>query len=228
MMQYILQHPHWDFMLGQTKHTYYHDGNWQWRYLGDLPVTLNQSFYLQNIFWTKTHVYGPINLFAFFKPRRNGATAKTIETRYVTTSLPIAHTLRRLGHRRWGIEPMFRDYKSSGWHIDQSALQDPDRRNKLLLLLAINYLWATIYGRWVCKSGLRKQFTAKKTTFQSFSAGSRLVDSSTQFRQIHSATFIFILLTALFLRNRRFYERKALFFLIVVYTGETRNLQPAP
>jgi hypothetical protein len=77
--------------------------------------------------------------------------------------LPIAHTLRRVGRRRWGIECMFRDYKSSGWQIDQSGLQNSDNTETLLVLLAINYLWATILGRWLCKSGRRSDVDTKKS-----------------------------------------------------------------
>lgn len=163
MMQFVTQHPTWDFIFGQTKHTYYQLGDWQWRYVGDLPVSPRQPQYLSNIFWTKSHAYGPLNLFAFYKPRQSGPTNPRYDIRYCLTSLPITHTLRRLGHRRWGIEPMFRDFKSSGWHIDQSLLQHPDSRDNLLLLLCINYLWATSVGRWLCKSGRRREIDSKKS-----------------------------------------------------------------
>lgn len=163
MMQFVCQHPAWDFILGQTKHTYYHLGDWQWRYLGDLHVTRRQPQYLADIFWTKGHIYGPLNLFAFYKPRQNGATGPRYDIRYCTTSLPIAHTLRQVGRRRWGTEPMFRDFKSSGWHIDQCALKQADSRDNLLLVLSINYLWASSTGRWLCKCGRRREIDGKKS-----------------------------------------------------------------
>jgi hypothetical protein len=163
MMQFVLGHPHWDFVFGQSKHTYYHGGDWEWRYLGDLKVTRRHPQFLHHIFWTKEHVYGPLNLFAFYQPRQNNKTGPRYEIRYCTTSLPIAPTLRRVGHRRWGIEPMFRDFKSSGWHLDQSALKQADTHENLLLLLAINYLWATCMGRWLCKSGRRREIDGKKS-----------------------------------------------------------------
>lgn len=163
MMQFSCQHPNWDFIFGQTKHTYYQLGDWQWRYLGDLPVTRRQPHYLADIFWTKGHAYGPINLFAFYKPRQNGPTSPRYDIRYCTTSLPIAHTLRQVGRRRWGTEPMFRDFKSSGLQVDRSALQQADSRDNLLLVLSISYLWATTIGRWLCKSGRRREIDAKKS-----------------------------------------------------------------
>ena len=163
MMQFVCQHPNWDFIFGQTKHTYYHLGDWQWRHLGDLHVAPNKPQFLPNIYWTKRHNYGPVNLFSFYQPRQNGMTSPRYEIRYCTTSLPIAPTLRRVGHRRWGIEPMFRDFKSSGWHMDRSLLQHAENRENLLLVLSINYLWATSIGRWLCKCGRRREIDGKKS-----------------------------------------------------------------
>lgn len=163
MMQFISAHPYWDFILGQSRHTYYQLGDWQWYYLGDLKVTHRQPQFLANIFWTKSHIYGPLNLFAFSQPRQNSKSGPRYEIRYCTTSLPIARTLRRVGRRRWGIEPMFRDFKSSGWQLDQSALTQAETRENLLVVLAINYLWATCLGRWLCKSGRRREIDGKKS-----------------------------------------------------------------
>lgn len=165
VMGFIQQHRCWDFILAQTSHTYFQDPAGQWHYLGDLPVTPRQPLYRSELAWTKEHRYGPVNLFAFYAPHQNGATSPRYERRHCVTSLPITHTIRRLGRRRWGTEPMFRDYKSAGWHIDCSGLQDPDDTETLLVVLSINYLWATVVGRWLCKSGLRAQVDAKKTSF---------------------------------------------------------------
>jgi len=165
VMRFVGQHPYWDFILAQTSHTYFQDLSGEWHYLGDMPIKPRHPIYQAQVNWTKEHRYGPVNLFAFHAPHQNGPTSTRYERRHCVTSLPIAHTLRRLGRRRWGTEPMFKDYKSSGWHIDQSGLQDPDQTENLLVVLSINYLWATCIGRWLCKSGLRGQVDAKKTSF---------------------------------------------------------------
>jgi hypothetical protein len=152
----------WNFIFGQSRHTYYRSATFgQWHYLGDLRVTPRHPVYLSNVLWTKAHQFGPLNLFAFYAPRQHHPISPRRDIRYCVTSLPIAHTLRRVGHRRWGTEGLFRDYKSSGWQLDKSALQDPQRRNCLLLLLSINYLWLTCLGRWLCKVGHRHQIDPK-------------------------------------------------------------------
>jgi len=162
LTRFITRHTNWDFILGQRSRTQFHVGDWQWQAVKDLPVTPSRPYFAANVFWTKTHNFGPLNFFAFHKPYRSGPHEPQKLVRYCTTSLPIAPHLRRLGHRRWGCEPIFRDFKSSGWHIQQSGLQDNDARHALLLVLSINYLWATSLGRWLCKVGRRHEIDNKK------------------------------------------------------------------
>lgn len=170
MMQYVRDRTGWDFIFGQPKNRHYQLGDWLWHSLQNLVVTPNKAQYLTNIFWTKEHMYGPINLFAFHKPRRNSPNSPLINVRYCTTSLPVTPTLRRLGSRRWSIEPSFKDFKSSGWQIVQSDLQHDLRRNNLLLVLCIDYLWATATGRWLCKVGRRHEIDSKKNVTTVYSA----------------------------------------------------------
>ena len=163
VMRYIRTHPSWDFILAQKKKTYFQTSDGAWIYLADLAIKPRQPIYRADLTWTKQHHYKSVNFFAFYAPYRGGSDSPKYQARYCATSLPITHTLRRVGRRRWGIEPMFRDYKSSGWHIDQSSLQHPDQIETLLVLLSINYLWATVLGRWLCKSGRRDEVDTKKS-----------------------------------------------------------------
>lgn len=161
-MQAITKQENWDFILGQGTNNQFQIGNWDWQSLGSVKVTPSQPYYAANIFWTKAHRYGPINLFAFSHPYQSGPREPRKEVRYCTTSLPIERTLRRVGRRRWGCEPMFRDYKSSGWHIDLSGLQHDDRIDAMLVVVAINYLWTSSLGRWLCKVQRRHEIDGKK------------------------------------------------------------------
>lgn len=47
---------------------------------------------------------------------------------------------------RWGIEPMFSDFKSRGFRITQTQLRHADRIERLLLVVAIAYYWAVSTG----------------------------------------------------------------------------------
>jgi hypothetical protein len=152
----------WAFILAQPANTRYRPyRTHSWRLLRDLPVTPRHPVYLTGMEWTELHCYGPLNLFAFYAPHQNSPESPRRELRYCATTLPIAHTLRRVGRRRWGIEPFFKDYKSAGWNIELSAISQFPRRESLLILLSTAYLWATCVGRWLCKTGRRREVDAR-------------------------------------------------------------------
>lgn len=160
LMQHV-QQLGWDFILGQSSKNYYREyphGSWQT--FGSLPVTKTQAVYRERVEVTKQYGYGLLNVFAFYTPRFSKKRRKQ-DIIYCATSLPIAPTLRRIGHRRWGVECQFRDMKSSGWNVQACDLSHPQRREGLLTLLNICYLWATSLGRWLCKTSQRQVVDAK-------------------------------------------------------------------
>jgi hypothetical protein len=54
------------------------------------------------------------------------------------------------------IETVFRDWQSGGFHLDQCGIPDTARLVRLLIVLAIAYLWLVSLGRWVVKRGYRR------------------------------------------------------------------------
>lgn len=49
---------------------------------------------------------------------------------------------------RWGIEPMFSDFKSRGFGLEQSQLRTPDRLARLLLVMSLALYFAVSTGQW--------------------------------------------------------------------------------
>jgi hypothetical protein len=49
---------------------------------------------------------------------------------------------------RWGIEPMFADFKSRGFGLEQSQLRTPDRLARLLLVMSLALYFAVSTGLW--------------------------------------------------------------------------------
>ena len=49
---------------------------------------------------------------------------------------------------RWGIEPMFSDFKSRGFGLEQSQLQTPARLARLLLVMSLALYFAVSTGLW--------------------------------------------------------------------------------
>ncbi|MCF3948973.1 transposase [Acidiphilium iwatense] len=50
--------------------------------------------------------------------------------------------------KRWGIEPMFSDFKSRGFGIEQTQIQYPNRVARLILVMALALHWAVSTGMW--------------------------------------------------------------------------------
>lgn len=49
--------------------------------------------------------------------------------------------------RRWGIEPLFSDFKSRGFNLEATQLRAPDRLDRLLLLMALALHWCVRAGQ---------------------------------------------------------------------------------
>jgi len=49
--------------------------------------------------------------------------------------------------RRWGIEPLFSDFKSRGFDLEATQLRAPDRLDRLLLLMALAMHWCVRAGQ---------------------------------------------------------------------------------
>ena len=160
LMQY-LRRLGWDFIVGQSSKNYYRSyPNGNWETFGSLPVSKTRSVYLANIEVTKEYGYGLVNAFAFYKPRF-GKKRRKQNIIHCVTSLPVAPTLRRVGHQRWGVECQFQDMKSSGWNVQDCDISHPKRREGLVSILNLCYLWTTCLGRWLCKTSRRHFVDAK-------------------------------------------------------------------
>ncbi len=63
---------------------------------------------------------------------------------------------------RWGIEPMFSDFKSRGFGLTQSHIERPERLERLILVMAIAMYWAVSCGaaenRKAAESGEKRGF----------------------------------------------------------------------
>jgi hypothetical protein len=57
--------------------------------------------------------------------------------------------LKTLEYRgRWGIEPMFSDFKSRGFGVEDTHIHHPERLGRLILVMALALYWAVSTGQW--------------------------------------------------------------------------------
>jgi hypothetical protein len=145
----------WDFGLGQSADTRFQGPSGVWQRLGDLQVPQTHPVYLRAIRLTREHAFGPVNLIAYWDRAKR-------EQRYVATSRPATRATFTWGRQRSWIEGTFRDDKSGGFNLEDTHLTETDRLHRLLLVMAIGYLWCFHVGRWLFKTGQRKLMDAAK------------------------------------------------------------------
>jgi Transposase DDE domain len=73
---------------------------------------------------------------------------------YLLTNLTDSDQAVKSYQNRFSIEPLFRDYKSGGYHLE-ACKADPARFTALLVLIAIAYSIATLRGRRIRNKGVQ-------------------------------------------------------------------------
>jgi hypothetical protein len=103
-----------------------------------------QSRFYTQVFCNKEDGIGPLNLAVYWKRRYRGKGPK--EPWYILTDLPQLPLALSLYRARWGIEQMFKDMKTSGYHLENTLVNNR-RFGALLLLVMMAYTVATLFGR---------------------------------------------------------------------------------
>ena len=73
----------------------------------------------------------------------------------LTTNLTDARLARQAYARRMWIEEMFGDWKDHGWDIESTHLRHPDRLSRLVLALALLYIWLLLWAANLIRAGHR-------------------------------------------------------------------------
>jgi len=153
-LQTYCRNQHWQWHVGVKSDTLFHDPDGVWRPLRSIPIQKGAREYLQGITLTQQHAFGPVNLIIDWNPKEN-------QPRYwVLDQVADRHAWRR-GRKRFWIEPTNRDLKSAGFDLEQSALADAARLNRMVLAMAVTLLWLLHIGQWVIASGQRTVLEAR-------------------------------------------------------------------
>jgi Transposase DDE domain len=108
--------------------------------------------YLASVWVGEQDRVGPVSVLAWWERDDDG---KMI-LHAVMTNLPATAATKAYGKRRMWIEMVFRDWQSGGFGLNDCKLPDTSRVVRLMLVLAIAYLWLVSIGRWVVKRGYRR------------------------------------------------------------------------
>jgi hypothetical protein len=84
---------------------------------------------------------------------------------YLLSDQPISLQTLHVYRRRFWTEPMYRDFKSYGWNLEASRIREPKRLERLLLGIALAYVWLMQLASAVIKRGERRLVdrTAQRT-----------------------------------------------------------------
>jgi len=112
---------------------------------GDL--TLSGAHYFQSVALTGKRVSTNIGIIHdaghaepwIVEPRGSPDIAMSAEPSYLST---LEYS------RRWSIEPMFSDFKSRGFGIQDMQIHYPDRLGRLILVMSLALYWAVSTGMW--------------------------------------------------------------------------------
>ncbi len=114
--------------------------------------------------------YGPVHVIVWHEPRYH-------EPVYLVTTLELAEEALHWYRHRFGVETLFSDHKSRGFHLHKSHLSDPERLSRLLLAASLAYLWMVYLGVEALHQGWYKQFhRSDRVDLSLFQLGLRLLD----------------------------------------------------
>lgn len=98
---------------------------------------------------------------------------------YLLTTEPTCQRACASSSKRFQIEEMFKDYKNNGrgFGLELTGLQHPERLARLLLALALVYIWLLLWGAYAITTGQNRLVdTLRRPVLSLFQTGLRLVN----------------------------------------------------
>jgi hypothetical protein len=135
------------FALRQKKDFHFQAGlEEDYQVLKDLGFKPGMSQFYQGILCNKGDGIGPFNLAVYWKRKYRHKGSK--EPWYLLTNLPTLKQTLVVYRCRWGIEQLFKDCKTGGYHLEDTKVNET-RFLALVLLIAMAYSLATLQGQWM-------------------------------------------------------------------------------
>lgn len=123
-----------DFALRQKRNVCIQLPTQDYQALASLDIQPGARLFLRELHCTKTHQSGPYHLAVRWQ--RGYRCPTKSEVWYILTSLPSYKATIAIFKLRFGIEPLFRDLKTGGYHMEHTHVSEP-RFLALVLLVAM-------------------------------------------------------------------------------------------
>lgn len=157
LLQQTCQDWGWHWQVGLKSDWWWRTPTGTWQTLRDLNLQPGQRRYLSQIYLTREHQFGPLNVLADWAVHQD-------TPRYWALDLPADRHAWRRGRKRYWIEPTFRDWKSYGFDLERSCLTDAHRLEVLLLGIAVTTVWLMHVGMRLRRTGQADELDARAQT----------------------------------------------------------------
>lgn len=141
------------WQLGVKSDILFHLSDGRWKSLSTLKVNHGERRYVHDVTLTKKHAWTDVHLMVDW-------TYQGDHPRYVVCHRPTGRHSWRHGRKRFWIEPTFRDWKSYGFDLESSQIENDHHLNRLLLGMSVATLWMLLLGQWVVDTGREDWLTA--------------------------------------------------------------------
>lgn len=145
-VQRLCQSFGWHWQVGLKSDTYVHLSEQEWVQARSLGLGIGERRYWQRVYITHKYTFGPVNLIGDWSPNQTSA-------RFWVLDMKADGQAWRRGRKRYWIEPTFRDWKSYGFDLEESKIDDDVRLNRLLFYFSVATLWIIHVGDWLIGHG---------------------------------------------------------------------------
>jgi len=135
----------WHYVVRVACDTYITTANEMVR-IDQLGVQSGDVLWLEDVYLTQAHTFGPLNLLVTWDDKRN-------QLLPLVTDLALPDEVQAWYPKRFWTEPLYGDCKGHGFDFQSSRLCHPERLAQLMLAIALAYLWMLFLGAWAFITG---------------------------------------------------------------------------
>lgn len=138
VVQWWQAQPTWQYVCRTDARTliWYQD---QWIALNQLPLVSGQGGFLTGVKFTQAHPVGPLNILIVWNEAKQAHW-------FFVTNLTTQKEAQHWYTKRFTIETLFSDVKGRGFHAHLTRLKDPQRVSRLIMAVAMAYIFTVFLG----------------------------------------------------------------------------------
>jgi hypothetical protein len=145
--------------------------------------------------WLTAKQFGPMSVSASCAPAQPG---KRPDPWFILSLEPAGPQIIHIYEKRFWIDETFRDFKGYGFHFDQTGVQDPERLDRLVLIIALACWWVLSIGLGLHRMGLRGEVDrTKHPKLSLFQLGLRYINRLLHLGEVPDVRLIPVLIGAL-------------------------------